>query len=291
MSKIEDALRRAQSSRGQAASERDRSQEPRNTVRARRPTAAQSRELVGLSAAEEIAHMREVERRDAVFMARQRIIDQDMEDTRVSDAFRHIRTALLQRSAGKNFVLMVTSTASDGGASFVALNLAASFAFDDSKTAVVVDCNLREPRFNDLLYEPAEALGLTDYLVGEEKQVEKIIHPVGIPRLRLIPVGTKSKAAMEYFTTPQLAGLLRELRNRYRERFIIIDTPPIMEAADARILAELCDYTLLVVPYGRVTQTQVAAAADTVGRDKLIGCVMNNESRLPLWSRRRATSA
>lgn len=291
MSKIEDALRRAQSERGQAPTGPPRTTQPRQGEHGRRPTRAQSRELVGLSAAEEIARMRDIQHRDPVFLARHRIIDQDHGDQRVTDAFRHLRTALLQHSDGRNFVLMVTSAGNDGGASFVAMNLAAAIAFDESKTAILVDCNLREPRFNDLLAPQTDAPGITDYLAGGETKVEDIIHPVGIPRLRLIPVGTRSAAATEHFTTPHLNTLLNELRDRYRERFLVIDTPPIMEAADARILAELCDYSLLVVPYGKVTQTQVGAAADALGRDRMIGCVMNNETRLPIWGQPRAAAS
>ncbi len=275
MSKIEEALRRARSSRAQGE------EPPHDVVEARPPSDAQSRELVGLSAAEEIAHMREIERRPPVELMRRRIIHPEMQDARVNDAFRHLRTALLQKTAGKNFVLAVTSAAADGGASFVSLNLAASFAFDDSKTALLVDGNLRQPHFTDLLLDPEHDAGLTDYLSGAEREAENIIHPIGIPRLRLIPVGTQHRNSMEYFTTLQLERLLAELRHRYRERFVIIDTPPIMEAADARILAQLCDYALLVVPYGRVTGAQLSAAADTVGQEKLIGCVMNNQIRSP----------
>jgi protein-tyrosine kinase len=288
MSKIEDALKRARSSRGESLQTQDLHRQPRHPVAGRPASPAQSRELVGLTAAEEIATMREARRRDAAFLSRQRIIDKDMEDPRVSDSFRQIRTALLQKSAGKNFVLMVTSVAPEGGASFVSMNLAASFAFDESKTALLIDCNLRQPRFSELVIGEQEALGLTDYLSGAETQIESIIHPVGIPRLRVIPVGSKNRTGTEYFTAPQLMGLLREVCRRYRERFIVIDAPPIMEAADARILAELCDYTLLVVPYGKVTSAQVAAAAELVGHEKLAGCVMNNETRPPLWRRRQA---
>ncbi|RFA25167.1 hypothetical protein CAI21_19950 [Alkalilimnicola ehrlichii] len=282
MSKIEEALRRARSERAQSAADKS-GYGPRHTVPARPTSPAQSKQLVGLSAAEEIAHMRETQARTPDELAKLRIIHSESEDPRACDAFRHIRTALLQRSAGRNFVLVVTSVAGNGGASFVALNLAASFALDDSKTALLIDGNLREPRHNALLAGADQCAGLTDFLVGDEDKVENIIHPVGIPRLRLIAAGQRGRAAMEYFTTPQLGRLLNELKQRYRERFIIIDTPPIMEAADARILSELCDFTLLVVPYGKVTNAQISAAADTVGQEKLVGCVMNNECVLPRW--------
>lgn len=289
MSKIEEALRRARTERQEAAGAEGLAPQtqvqPKKRERwpeSRRGGIASSRELVGVSAAEEIAHMREERVRDPADLALRRIIDKDMADGRVADAFRQVRTALLQKSGDKNFILMVSSAAPDGGSSFVSINLAAAIAFDEGKTAMVINCNLQNPSLDSLVEGPEAAPGLTDYLTGAETNVEKIIHPVGIPRLRLVPAGTKSRSAMEYFTMPQLSQLLRSLRQRYRERYIIIDAPPITEAADARILAELCDHTLLVVPYGRVTTAQVAAAAAVVDQEKLVGCVLNNEQRIPL---------
>jgi protein-tyrosine kinase len=289
MSKIEEALRRARAERaeepaavGAAAPDRD------VWSSADRPVPASNRgALVGLTAAEEIAHMREERPRGPTELAQLRIIDKEMPDPRVADAFRQLRTSLFQKSGEKNFVLVVTSAAGDGGASFVALNLAAAIALDESKTAMVVNCNLLNPTLDSLVQTEGDVPGLTDYLAGAEANVERIIHPIGIPRLRVIPAGTQSRSAMEYFTAPQLGHLIRSLRQRYRERYIIIDAPPVTESADARILSELSDHALLVVPYGRTTPSQVADAAVAIGEEKLVGCVLNNEQRVPLLSRRQ----
>jgi protein-tyrosine kinase len=284
MSKIEEALRRARAERAEEAAVAGIGKSGRDVWSgADKPVATATRgELVGLTAAEEIAHMREERPRGPAELAQLRIIDKEVSDPRVADAFRQLRTSLLQKSGDKNFVLVVTSAAPDGGASFVAMNLAAAIAFDESKTAMVVNCNLLNPSLDRLVQTEGEVLGITDYLTGKEKNVEKIIHPIGVPRLRLIPAGNQSHSAMEYFTAPQLGHLIRSLKQRYRERYIIIDAPPVMGSADARILSELSDYTLLVVPYGRATPAQVADAALAIGEEKLVGCVLNNEERLPL---------
>lgn len=285
MSKIEEALRRAREEReedvaiaGDAAAKRE------GRARGKQQTLSRG-ELVGLSAAEEIAHMREERPRGPAELAQLRIIDQETADPRVADAFRQLRTSLVQKSADKNFVLVVTSASGEGGASFVALNLAAAIAFDESKTALVLSANLLNPQLDKLIQTEGEVAGLTDYLSGKEQDVERIIHPIGVPRLRVIPAGQQSRSAMEYFTSPKLGHLIRSLRERYRERYIIIDAPPVTRSADARLLTELADYTLLVVPYGKVTQTQVTEAALAIGEEKLVGCVLNKEQRVPLLSR------
>lgn len=287
MSKIEEALRRARGERADDHSPEPAPMHEREVEPRPRREASRGGQLVGISAAEQIARMREESVRDRDELAARRIITKDMDDAQVADAFRHLRTNLFQRTESRNIVVMVSAVTADGGASFVSLNLAAAIAFDESATALLVNCNLHDPTLDELVQaRQAPAPGLTDLLTGEEQQVERIIHPIGIPRVRLIPAGSKSPSAMEYFTMPRLRHLLHELRKRYRERTVILDAPPITEAADARILSQLCDYVLLVVPYGRVTNVQVAAAAQAVGKDKLIGCVLNNERRMPMLSPR-----
>jgi len=289
MSKIEEALRRARTDR---AEEEELPPPPPRTreVEARPRREASRGQLVGVSAAEQIARMREPILRDRDDLAARRIIEKDMMDARAADAFRHLRTNIFQRAGAKNIVLMVTAVTAEGGASFVSLNLGAAVAFDESATALLVNCNLHDPTLDELVQVKEGAPGLTDLLAGREELVENIIHPIGIPRLRVIPAGGQSPSAMEYFTTPRLRHLLHELRKRYRERTVILDAPPITEAADARILSQLCDYVLLVVPYGRVTNAQIASAAEAIGKEKLIGCVLNNERRMPMLSTRSRAS-
>lgn len=81
--------------------------------------------------------------------------------------------------------------------------------------------------------------------------------------------------------------LLESIKQRYRERYIILDAPPMTESADTQILAELCDYIVLVVPYGRVTESQMDVWAKAIGEKKLIGIIFNNEPVPPAlrWPR------
>lgn len=288
MSKIEEALRRARAERTAEAGHPTKAQREVWPGSARQSALTSRGELVGLTAAEQIAHMQEAYPRSQAELAQLRIIGKDMSDPRSANAFRQLRTSLLQKSADRNFTIVVTSTSRDGGASFVAMNLAAAIAFDDSKTALVVSCDLQRSSLDELVQTKGEVLGLTDYLAGEAEMVEQIIHPVGIPRVRLIPLGSQDPMSMEYFTSPRLDSLLQELRQRYRERYIIIDAPPVSDSADTRILSSLADHTLLVVPYGGATPSQLADAALAIGEEKLVGCVLNNERRVPLMSQRQA---
>ena len=119
-----------------------------------------------------------------------------------------------------------------------------------------------------------------------------IIHPVGIERLRVIPAGDRREIPSEYFTSIRMKQMLESIRQRYAERFIFIDAPPMSETADTQILAELCDYILLVVPYGKVTNGQVDACIQSIDSKKLLGVVFNNEPSVPSldWKKMWRTS-
>lgn len=284
MSKIEKALKRATSERSLAV--------VRNTVAAPTRGSSDNRALVAnpqstaldletrTRASAAIALMREPNRKTGAELAERRIIHPEMSESPTVRAFREIRTKILQATKGRNCVLMVTSVTGQSGGTFVALNLAAAFAFDEGKTALLLDCNLRNPRTHHIL-ESAAAPGLTDYLENPNMDVSEIIHPVGIERLRAIPAGGRRETPAEYFTSVRMKCLLDAVRTRYPERFIILDAPPMTESADMQILAELCDYVILVVPYGGVTPLQIENCVKALDRNKLLGMVFNNEPYLP----------
>jgi Mrp family chromosome partitioning ATPase len=156
----------------------------------------------------------------------------------------------------------------------VALNLAAAFAFDESKTAVVIDCNLREPSVHSNLDIIADA-GLTDFLDDPDYDISRILYPTGIPRLRLIPAGSRRETPSEFFTSFRMKQFLQAVRRRYPDRFIILDTAPVSHSPDARILTELCDYALLVVPHGKLTVSGIENAAGSLNSEKYVGAVLN----------------
>ena len=193
----------------------------------------------------------------------------------VVNRFRELRTKLLEKSAGNNFSLVVSSCAVGGGASFVAMNIAASFAFDSTKTALIIDCNLREPTLHEKLDLNPDH-GLTDFLEDPNLDIASIIYPTGIQRLRLIPTGSKREYPGEFFTSFRMKQFIHAVRKRYPDRFVIIDAPSLEETPDARILSEICDYTLLVVPHSKNTEDQVLAAVSAIGQEKLAGVVIND---------------
>ena len=205
------------------------------------------------------------------------LIRRDMRERRHADAFRDLRTQLAARLEGRNGVLLVAPVSPGSGASYVAMNLAAAFAFDESHTALLLDCNLRDPGLDARLGVDASAGGLTEFLDGErEVTIERLIRPTGVPRLRLIPAGAAREASSEYLSSYRLRGLIEHLRARYPDRYLVLDAPAIAVSPDARILAQLADAAVVVAGYGADTPDAINAAVMTLEASKVAGVVFND---------------
>jgi exopolysaccharide/PEP-CTERM locus tyrosine autokinase len=240
------------------------------------------RSIVGMGKPEDrsvnqgsIPEMAEIRRLDTDDLNAKKMIYPGMQQREMLNAFREIRTKLLQRSPEDNFVLLVSSICAEGGASFVSINMAVSFAIAEHKTALLIDCNLYDPSISDMLVLEPD-YGLTDYLEDPELDIDDIIYSSGIPRLRVIPVGEKRESATEFFTGDRMHKFIESVKQRYPDRYIILDVAPLSSSTDARILVDVCDYAVLVVPSGRTTESQILAGVDAVSRDKLAGIVFNN---------------
>lgn len=208
------------------------------------------------------------------------IIHPELVGDPVVSAFRELRTKIVQQSRGQNGVILVSGVRDGMGASFVAQNLAAAFAFDAGKTALVIDCNLKHPSTHALI-EDASAPGLIDYLENPEIDIGAIIQPVGIARYRAIAAGGRRETPAEYFTSQKMRRLIESIRARYGERFIILDGPSMSDFADVRTLADLCDCVIIVARYGSATSAQIEECLSTIGDKKLLGIVFNDEPRIP----------
>ncbi len=187
--------------------------------------------------------------------------------------FRQLRANLAQDKTVK--VILITAVIPRSGSSFIALNLSAVIALDHSRTSLLIDAHIDNPSNTHLLEVDKYHYGLTDYFDRKDLSVSNIIAQTGIIRLNFIPAGMDKQLGKEYFTGIQMKNLITELKERYRDRTIIIDAPCILTSADTRIIAEYCDAVLLISPYGKVSADTVADAANVVGKDKLAGVVLN----------------
>ena len=207
-----------------------------------------------------------------------KVLYQGTKNDQLLRVFRDLRTRVYAKSHGRNFVCMVTSVVSNSGCTYVVNNLAAAITLDKTRTSLIVDCNFYSPASGSLIVADGE-LGLTDYLDNTDMGVESVVYASGIQRVRVVPVGSNTDGATERLSSQRMQTFLQELKARYSDRYILVDSPSVGEyAADARILAALCDFVILVVPSGRVTPDQVKASIDVIGEDRLAAVVFNHPS-------------
>lgn len=204
-----------------------------------------------------------------------KVIFTGMRQRELLNAFREVRIRLLERSKNDNMVVLVSSVSTHGGSSFVGFNLAATFALDQHKTALYVDCNPYSSAADKYVTQDIEE-GLTQYLTDYTVPLKNIIYPSGVERLRVIPSGGSSESAAEFFNSKRMEVFVAEIKSRYPDRFIVLDAPSVQQSTEARILSKYCDHALLVVPYGSAVTDEVLAAVDAVGKERFAGLVFNN---------------
>lgn len=223
---------------------------------------------------QQIRKMLEINNLSNEELEEKKIIYPGMSDLKMLNTFRDLRTKLMQKCSKKNGTIMISSIVSTGGSTYVSQNLAAAFALDFEKTSLLIDCN--NENHQDNLLSPEPEYGLTDYLFDPSLNISDIIYSTGIPRLRKTPIGNHRSSSSELFISDRMNNFINEVKNRYPERYIIIDTPPITSSPISRIIAELCDLTVLVVPYGKVSKLQISAGINSIPKQKLAGVVFNN---------------
>lgn len=195
-----------------------------------------------------------------------------------ADAFRELRTRLLALGGNlnSNFVTLVAPVRHGCGGSYVARNLAAAFAFDDTKQALLIDCDATHPAQGDALQVDAERGGLIDFLEKDDISMRDIVYATGVPRLQLIPAGRIRETPGESFSSFRMRALIDSLRTHHPNRHLILDGSPVLGSPDARILSDLADLVVLVVGYGQVAPDAIDKAVASFPPEKFAGVVFNH---------------
>jgi capsular exopolysaccharide synthesis family protein len=180
----------------------------------------------------------------------------------MSEEYRSIRTGILARWQQKrHLVHLITSATPQEGKTISSLNLGLSFAELRMRRTIVVEADLRLPQFAALLGLP-QGSGIIDVLEEKIDLAKAIVRLPG-NGLHVLPAGGRAASqAVQLLSNATMVSLLKRLRQEFDH--IIIDTPPVVQLADAGILGSLSDDVLLVVRLGRTPQTLVEQAVRTL---------------------------
>ncbi|MBS1772950.1 MAG: polysaccharide biosynthesis tyrosine autokinase [Bacteroidetes bacterium] len=193
----------------------------------------------------------------------------------IAEQFRGLRTNLhFLLSDEQKKVIMVTSSMSGEGKSFVTLNLAGTIALSGKKV-VVVELDLRKPKIAKYLGINNDR-GFSDYII-EKADLNSIIKPSGIQdNLYVITSGTTPPNPAELLMLTKVETFFNELKTRFD--YILIDTAPVGLVTDAQLLNKYADASLYVLRQDYTYKQQVMTANTMYQAGKLhgMGFVIND---------------
>jgi succinoglycan biosynthesis transport protein ExoP len=202
----------------------------------------------------------------------------------VAEAFRTVVTSILfadgHESGSRVFVLTSTETAD--GKTTVLSNLGITMA-EAGQRVLLIDADLRRPAIHSI-FGLKNDVGLADILRAtsfSETAVEKVIQPSNVPGLDILTSGLATLVATKLMYSKSLALLLAKCRRDYD--IVLIDTPPMLQMTDARVVARWSDGVILVARAEQTTRDAMIAANRRFAEDRIrvLGTVLND------WNPRR----
>ncbi len=210
------------------------------------------------------------------------LIDPNHPETSPTEEFRALRTRLNHmQSLQPIHTVVITSPSPAEGKSFTAANLAIAEANIAGNPTLLADFDFRRPIIHTM-FQTERSPGMTDYLLGKVALHEAIKKVAGT-NLFILPAGEAVINPLELLNLREVNDLLVQLPTLFN--WIILDSPPLLFAADANLLATLCHGTLLVVRIGATTIDSVTRAMQSLCQNNVLGTVVNGARRGELYSK------
>jgi len=192
-----------------------------------------------------------------------------------AEQFRTLKTSLLFSSDRKApRTIMITSAVPDEGKSFVAANLAVTYAQSLDEHVLLMDCDLRLPTVHKVFGLPENTNGLSDIL-SDTIDIASGIHKTQVDKLNIIPGGRIPSNPTELLSSIKMQNLLKEVESRYHDRYVIIDSPPPLLTAESIAISRQVDGIIIVIKHESTRRKDVQEMIDLLGKEKIIGVIVN----------------
>lgn len=176
------------------------------------------------------------------------------------EQFRQLRAAIGFRGRQLKYrKILVTSSISGEGKSFICNNLALNLALAGKKV-VVMDMDLRHPK-TTMAHQLTGKKGVAEYLESDDSNTDSIIYPTKHPNLFVIPAGKPGMNPTEILLSKDPGRLIEYLQQKFD--FVVIDTSPTDPVTDAFILSEYCDCTMFVIRHDYTPKSMVELLEET----------------------------
>jgi protein-tyrosine kinase len=172
--------------------------------------------------------------------------------TNVVEEFRVIKRPLLKRAFAERAehdkpgnLIMITSSLPGEGKTYCAINLAMSIAMELDHTVLLIDADVARPSVLRTLGLPAQR-GLMDILLDDKLDLSDVLLRTNVDTLSILAAGASNPRATELLASQSMTSLVYEIANRYPDRVVIFDSPPLLLTSEAHVLAHMGQIVLVV---------------------------------------------
>lgn len=222
---------------------------------------------------------------DMELLFRQGYLVRETSQSLLADQLRIIKRPLLRNvhpegggaTLRRPNLVLVTSALPGEGKTFFAVNLAMSIAMEVDHSVLLVDADVVRPAVLQRCgVKPAQ--GLMDVLCNPSLDLADVMLKTNVPKLSILPAGTAMKQSSEMLASAAMDRLLDELAQKYSDRIVIFDAPPLLPTTESRVLASRMGQVLMVVEANRTEQSRVAQAYATLETCPVVMSVLNKTS-------------
>jgi receptor protein-tyrosine kinase len=225
---------------------------------------------------------------DLDMLAKKGFVSTNSDRQIINEEYRVIKRKLLDNAFGplskslnNSNVIMVTSSRQGEGKTFTAINLALSIALEQNKTVLLVDADVLRPNVMRTL-ELKNEQGLMEYLLGDKENIAEVMCRTNLDNLRIISAGKSHHLSAELLASERMFDAVQEFANRYPDRIVIVDTPPLLGINETAILANLAGQALVVTEEFKTKLLDVENAVKHLNPEMAIGFVVNKTEQVSL---------
>jgi len=210
------------------------------------------------------------------------LIDPNHPDEAPTEEFRTLRTRLNHmQSMQPIHTAVITSPSPAEGKSFAAVNFAMAEAQLAGNYTLLCDFDFRRPIIHNMM-KTDRSPGITDYLLGKIP-LHQAIRRIAGTNLFIMPAGEAVINPLELLNLKEVKQMLDRLPSVFN--WVILDSPPLLFAADANLLGTLCHGTILVVRIGSTTIDSITRAMQSLCQNNVLGIIVNGARRGELYSK------
>ncbi|MEC1069653.1 CpsD/CapB family tyrosine-protein kinase [Priestia megaterium] len=221
-----------------------------------------------------MARKNKAQKNDKMLTLKRRLLAHNSPKDPVAEQYRTIRTNIQFSNVDQDIkTIVVTSSGAEEGKSTTTSNLATVYA-QQGLNVLLIDADLRKPT-GHYTFRLENHIGLTNVLT-RQSTLAQAVQESEIPHLSVLTSGPIPPNPSELLASAQMVELLKEMKEQFD--MVIFDTPPILAVADAQILANQVDGTILVVSSGKTEKDAALKSKELLSnaQGKLLGVVLNN---------------